>query len=126
MSISEFSSKDLFDSREIDERIDELEGMALEYENGDLDPNLDEDEAEEYDALIAFRDDVGSSEWGYGITFISDDYFEEYAEDLAGDLGLVDRENSMSTYIDWAAWARDCQMDYSSVELDGITFYFRA
>ena len=125
MSISDFSNKDLFDSREIDERIDELECMALESEDGDLDPNLDEEEREEYDALITLRDDCGSSEWEYGVTFIAESYFEEYAQDLAEDLGLVDRENSMSPYIDWAAWARDCQMDYSSVVLDDCMFYFR-
>ena len=117
MSISEFSSKDLFDSREIDERIEELEDVEGE--------DTSEDDSAELNELLTFRDDCGSSEWPYGITFISDDYFEEYAQDLAEDLGLVDRENSMSPYIDWAAWARDCQIDYSTVELDGTTFYFR-
>ena len=116
MSTSDFSTRDMFDSREIDERIDEIES------NDDAD---DADEAEELDALVAFRDDCRSSEWPYGITFIAKSYFEEYAQELAEDLGMVDRENSMSSYIDWAAWARDCQMDYSSVVLDDCMFYFR-
>jgi hypothetical protein len=53
--LNEFAGSDRFDSRDIDERIEELE---------DTD---DADEIEELAELVAFRDDVSSSEWAYGI-----------------------------------------------------------
>jgi len=124
--MSYFAGRDTFDSREVDERIDELEDMAVEGDDGGLNPNLDPDELEELAALVAFRDDVDSGEWPDGIGFIADEAFEDYAQDLAEDCGYVDRDNSMASYIDWAAWARDVQMDYCSADLCGYTYWYRA
>ena len=115
-----------FDSRDVEERIDELEDAAIEAEDGDLDPNLDPDETEELAALIALRDEVDGRDWRDGITFIADSYFEDYAREYADDTGLLSDGGWPFTCIDWEQAARELQYDYSSVELDGYTYWFLA
>lgn len=84
--------QDYFDSRDVIERIEELESMEELF----LDPeSSEEDKAEwtreldnELGQLRAFVDSVGSSEFNDGMTFIADSYFTEYAEELCVDLGI--------------------------------------
>jgi len=117
MSISDFSTLDMFDSRAIDDRIEELDML----DNAD-----DPEDAAELEALLAFRDGAAASEWEYGVTFISDYYFEDYARELAEDTGAVPDDLAWPrTCIDWEQAARELQSDYASVEFDGLTFYFR-
>ena len=129
MSVSDFTNKDVFDSRDIDERIEYFESLIPDPEDGETDTDdepLDEDEREEYAALVAFREDVGSREWSYGITFIFDDYFEEYARELAADIGAIPNDCGWPcTCIDWEQAARELKMDYSCVRFAGAYFYFR-
>ena len=129
MRVSDFSNKDVFDSRDIDELIEYLASLIPDPEDSETDTDdepLDEDEREEYAALVAFRDDVGSREWPYGIAFIHEAYFEEYAREFAADIGaLPDDCGWPCTCIDWEQAARELQYDYSCVTLDGIDFYFR-
>jgi hypothetical protein len=63
----------------------------------------------------------------YDPTLIEDDYFEEYARDLADELGMnIDAQSWPLTYINWERAAEALQMDYSSVEYDGDTYYYRS
>lgn len=60
-------------------------------------------------------------------TLILDSYFEEYAEDLASDIGAIDRNaNWPLNRIDWVAAAEDLQMDYSRLEVGPYTYWRRA
>ena len=66
------------------------------------------------------------SDWEYGEGFIRDSYFVEYAQELADDIGAIDSNAGWPlNNIDWDGAARDLQMDYSAVELDGVTFWTR-
>jgi antirestriction protein len=113
--MSYIQGADTMDSRDIDERIEELEDAE------------DEDEKEELKTLIAFREDVNSREWKYGIQFIRESYFETFAQELAEDIGAMQDCNSWpATCIDWERAARELQMDYSSAELDGDTYLYRS
>jgi hypothetical protein len=121
---------DVFDSRDVIERITEIEA---EYAINDLDfdPDLitDDDDREQYDALIAFRDEAEHyvSDFAFGETFVSEDYFEEYAEEMAYDIGAIDREASWPlNRIDWTAAAEDLKIDYTSFEFFGTTYWARA
>ena len=108
--------RDTLDSRDIQKDIDNLE--EIEERN--------EDEQEELDKLQAFKDSVDSSEWDSGITFISEEYFEEYARDFAEDIGTISKDTQWpATHIDWDAAASELLIDYVAVELDGITYYYR-
>jgi septal ring factor EnvC (AmiA/AmiB activator) len=63
-------------------------------------------------------------DWHYGEALISDDYFEEYAEQLAYDIGAVDPKAHWPTnHIDWEAAAESLQQDYTAVDLFGNTYW---
>lgn len=112
------NSSDTIDSRDVDDRIEEL---------GDLpEESLDDDDKAELAALNKLKEDVDSSEWKYGLQLIRDSYFETHARDLADDIGAIDAKAGWPcNCIDWAQAAKELQYDYSTVEYDGITYWFR-
>lgn len=126
---TEIDTSRSFDSRDIDARIEALQDEREEAETSG-NPNaqpLNEADLEELAALIAFRDEVGSDEWGYGISFIPENDFVDYAEELARDIhgdAIYEGEWPMS-HIDWDAAANSLRMDYSEIDLDGTTFLYR-
>lgn len=100
-----------------------------------LDPeSSEEDKAEwtreldnELGQLRKFAEEVGSSEWPYGMTFIADHHFIDYTEETCKDLGYVsdDLPGFISSNINWAGVADELRVDYSGYELDGNTYYAR-
>src|SRR5438067_2318189 len=51
--------------------------------------------------------------------FIADYNFEDYAQELAEDIGAIGRDNQWPvTCIDWDRAASELQYDYASVEVD--------
>lgn len=128
---------DILDSRDIEKRIEELESdeataalADLIVSNGEItdedETNGDYDDACELAIWRNLRKECEGYGWEYGIGFIREDYFETYAQDLAEDIGVIDRNaNWPLTHIDWESAARDLLVDYTSVEVDGATYYFR-
>ncbi len=118
------NSLDIIDSRNIIARIEELEGMekALSLEGNPM----DEEDAEELTKLKALTEEADSSEWECGVTLISEDYFEEYAQDFAEDIGAIEKGGQWPTnHIDWERAANQLKGDYSEVDFDGVTYYYR-
>ena len=118
--------QDILDSRDVDSRIEELEAERdAAVEDGNPDDFTD---GEELAALVAFRDEADGycSDWQYGVTLIRDSYFKAYAQELADDIGALEKDTQWPyTCIDWDQAARELQMDYSSAELDGVTYWFQ-
>lgn len=113
------NSEDILNSEDIQNRIDDLEEGAA---SGDL----DDDETEELVRLKEFRDELGLPDWTYGETLIRESYFEEYAEQLAEDIGAISRDASWPlTHIDWTEAAEVLKIDYTSADLDGVTYWGR-
>lgn len=92
----------------------------------------DADDAEEYEALRVLLDDLrgrgGDEQWQgdwYPITLIRDRYFTEAMRELCEESG--DLPNGIPSYleIDWEATARNLQVDYTSTEFHGITYWYR-
>ncbi len=87
------------------------------------------DEGQELAKLKAFAEEAASSssDWTYGAPLIHEAYFEDYARQLADDLGLCDDRNAQwpHTCIDWAQAAEELQQDYTSVDFDGETYWVR-
>ena len=55
------------------------------------------------------------------------DDFTDYAQELAEDIGAIDRDAKWPVYcIDWERAARELKMDYASVRVNGTTYYFCA
>lgn len=125
------NSADVLDIRDLIERIEELRGFR-DHATVNAD-SFDADEAAELRTLESFVADMkgygGDHQWEgdwYPVTLIRDSYFEDYAEELAEDIGAINRDASWPLgCIDWAKAARELQMDYSSAEYDGVTYWYR-
>jgi len=111
-----------------DEAIDDA-ALALEDAKDAL-TAWDEDEGQELKTLQALADEAsGCADWQYGETLIRDSYFQQYAEELADDCGMVDAKVSSRwpyTCIDWERAAEELQQDYTSVEYGDVTYWIRS
>jgi antirestriction protein len=132
---------DVIDSRDVIARIEELtderEPLAeavTEAEDADAKAEAEEaladwdsDNGDELKALQSLAKDAeGYSDWEYGATLIRDSYFQTYAEELADDIGAIPKDIAWPcTCIDWERAARELQMDYSSVDFGGVTYWIR-
>jgi seryl-tRNA synthetase len=87
-----------------------------------------DDNAEEFRALQSLADEAsGSPDWEYGETLIRESYFEEYARQLAEDIGAVKGDEGWPhNCIDWEKAARELKYDYFSVDFDGVTYLIRS
>lgn len=108
----------ILDSRSIIERIDALESIETrdDWENAEL--------AE----LIAARDEIepDCSDWQYGEMIIAEWAFEDYARELADDIGAINTDSAWpASFIDWSAAADALKQDYTSADIDGTTWYYR-
>ena len=116
---------DIIDSHNVIARIDDLE-----TERKDATDKSEFDESDEGQELTALKkltkQGEDFSDWKYGITLIRDSYFEQYAQELAEDIGAIQPNLSWPyTCIDWKLAARDLQFDYSALEFDGVTYWAR-
>src|SRR5689334_22116322 len=86
------------------------------------------DEAAELKALQSLAEEAEgyAADWKHGETLIRDSYFKTYAQELADDIGAIDANASWPmSCIDWDQAARELQMDYTSVDFDGVTYWVR-
>lgn len=136
------NSTDVIDSRDVIERIGELEGELDVFcdeneipdsERGNTNNEKwmdweDSSEGQELKVLLALQSEAeGSPDWQYGEQLIRDSYFEEYAQELAEDCGMVERDVKWPyTCIDWEKAARELQYDYSIVNFDGVDYWIRS
>lgn len=115
-----FSRQDTFDSRDALRRINELE---------DEEETLEEDEAaelKEWRELVEETTGYAGDTWRDGIQFISEDYFEKYAEQLADEIGAIDSKATWPlNHIDWTAAAEALKQDYTSTDIHGNEFWYR-
>ena len=136
------------DTRDLQEQIDNLESEIedLNEDLEDLDKDLDmcgsdfelltvQDEIEKgKEQLQDLRDELqplldlkyeNIPKWYDGATLIPESGWEEYVEDLLKDIGYIDRDFPYWIVIDWAATADNVAADYSTVDYDGDTYYYR-
>ena len=69
-------------------------------------------------------DEQWRGDW-YPITLIRDTYFVEYVTELVSDIGDIPRDLPSYIVIDWEATASNIQHDYTSVDIDGVDYWFR-
>lgn len=146
------NSQDIMDSRDVIARIEELKTeVTYGFEADDELPEFDTlyptpaseamtesfgalcnekgvgDEFSELLILLEFADEAEAApEWIHGETLIRDSYFEDYARDLADDIGAIKSDAGWpNSFIDWEAAADALRMDYCSAEFDGVTYLFR-
>lgn len=131
--MADFSTApDYFDSREVIERIEELESFLensedTELSDADRAEALAEFDREEYDALIALRDDADGNipDWEYGETFISEDSFTDHMRELLSDVGYIPADLPSWIVINWEETVDNMKVDYTEFEFLGTTYYAR-
>lgn len=124
---------DTFDIRDVIERFEELESLKDDHELEPDGGHFSDDESTELKAIESFLDDVkgygGDEQWRgdwYPVTFIRDSYFITYAEELADDIGAVDNDAKWPlNHIDWESAANALKDDYSEVDIQGETYWYR-
>lgn len=126
---------DIMDTRDITVRIQELkdewsevtendfEDYNLSYD--DLKVGLSEEDAEELLALMELQEEAGSSYFDNEESFISDEYFTEYAQDMIKEVGYISAEVPSWIEIDWERTAQNVRVDYTSFEFRGTTYWIR-
>ena len=134
-----YAGQDYIDSRDVIKAIDELESLYSdeleELEDDDTSQERVEeihqecgDELEELRKLreLAEEGEQYAGDWEHGATLIHESVFTEYAQELAYDIGAVDRNGGWPTaHIDWEAAAEELKRDCSEVEFDGETYAVR-
>ena len=140
-------SKKYLDTRDLDERLTELEGFsdmvdsaktllaeaeeskdesAITAAEEELDTaRLDFGEGEEAELKVLqdLRDKVGS-EWSDGVTLIPESEFVAYCRELLEDCGDIPKNLPHYITIDWDDTADNIKVDYSEIEYDGDTYLF--
>ena len=136
------------DTRDLQEQIDNLE-LEIEDLNEDLEDlekdlgmcgskhelRTTQDEIEKgKEQLQDLRDELQPlldlkvediPDWDYGAILIPESDWEEYVEDLLKDCGYISNDVPWWIVIDWAATADNVAADYSTVDYDGDTYYYR-
>lgn len=87
----------------------------------------DESEIEELIYWVEFKEEgEGYSDWIHGATFIADEHFQDYAQELAEEIGAINRNESWpNNCIDWEQAANELKQDYTAIEVDGDTYWVR-
>lgn len=115
---------DVIDVRDIIARVEELEPQVDTIGEGEHIAEWNMLTRILYELKGYGGDEQWRGDW-YPITLIDDRYFVEYVQDLLDDCGELPRDLPHYIEIDWRATARNIQTDYSSVEVDGRTYWYR-
>lgn len=118
---------DVIDVRDIIGRVKSLRNER------DFEEQLTDEDVAELDMLEGILSElagyVGDEEFDgnwYPVALVYDAYFQEYAQNLAEECGIVDTiARWPMNCIDWEQAARELQMDYSSIEIRGFTYWYR-
>lgn len=86
------------------------------------------EEIKELASLRAVADQgEGYGDWAHGEALIRDSYFVTYAQELADDIGAIDRNAQWPVnHIDWDAAAEELKVDYTEIDFDGVTYWMRS
>lgn len=126
---------DYIDIRDIIARVEELEILQSEYEDGGNESPWEDVEgglADEFDMLNEILSELrgrgGDHQWRgdwYPVTLIRDSHFEDYCDECLEDWGIVMEDLPSFVVIDREATAENMKADYSSVEIDGTEYWYR-
>lgn len=125
------------DTRDLQERLEELEGERTDLQEAVNDAEGEEekqtaheeldvwegDNLEELEALRELKDEV--SEWDDGNTLVPKDDWLDYVEEMLKDCGDLPRNLPWYIEIDWEKTAENIEQDYGTVDYLGTTYYYR-
>ena len=123
-------SADIIDVRDIIARVEELEQEreGLDIADPEQDANLAAEHCQLANVLAELAGYGGDEQWRgdwYPVTLVCDSHFTDYARELLEDCGTIPRDLPGWVEIDWDATARNVRMDYTAIEIDGVTYWYR-
>lgn len=139
--------EELQDEREtLKDELEEATDCVKSHHNDELDENgtytehdeyrrckqelldWDEENKVELDELLALVEQAeGYGDWSHGETLILESYFEDYAKELAEDIGSINKDATWpNNHIDWEAAADELKQDYTEVDFGGETYLMRS
>ena len=121
---------DIIDSRNVIARIEELQEEGAKVFNEETAEEIEQETEEqaELKGLTDLQEEASSSpDWPYGEALIRDSYFKRYAQEFAKDTGALDGPRHWpNNCIDWDQATDELQMDYTSVDFSGVTYWIRS
>mgnify|MGYP006892914985 FL=1 len=130
-------SADVIDVRDIIARVLELRGERDEYNDEMGSPDAWDGVPDGEPEELALLEDIRAGLAGYGgdekfegdrypAQLIADSYFQEYAQNLAEDCGMVDTNARWPmSCIDWEQAALELQMDYNYIQIHDSSYWYR-
>ena len=83
-----------------------------------------QEEINQITCIDEVEDEIGS-EFDFGVTLIPEDDFTDYVEDLLKGCGYISDDFPSWIEIDWEATAENVKQDYSELEYEGGTYFYR-
>jgi hypothetical protein len=122
---TDLTDEEIEELQELQEALDEAQGLLDDFEKFD-----DKEELDMLKEIVSQGEDC--SDWSYGTNLIHDDYFTEYTEELVHDCYEMPKELSEGKWpwchvkMDWDAAAEELKSDYTTIEVNGETYYIRS
>lgn len=136
------NTQDVIDSRDIIERIEDLETEIADIEEKTVDAGLNpQDVSGDYDDLVselaalkalAAECEGYASDWTYGEQLIRRSYFVEYIAELIDDCYDLPAQLKSGEWpyrhvkIDVEAAADEAEQDYTAVDFNGVEYFIRS
>lgn len=115
------------DTRDLAKRQSEIESEIEEIEESTPTQERLEDREELQEELSEIEAIEGyCADFKYGETLIPEEDFEDYARELAEDLGSISDDATWpANCIDWKRAALELSQDYTLIEYQGTSYYVR-
>jgi hypothetical protein len=124
---------DIIDVRDIIARVEDLESVIDTAPEDNIWTLEEQAEANrERIALEAILDELkgygGDEQWRgdwYPVTLIRGKYFTRYVQDMLDDLGVIPKDFPHYVVIAWDSTASNIRLDYTSIAINGATYWYR-
>ena len=124
------NTQDVIDSREIIDRIEDLEGRIEDLEYIE-EPSSEE--AQELAILLKVQEQAEDcADYQYGEVLIRESYFTDYIKELIDDCYELPKEFNSGAWpwrhmtLDYEAAANEAKDDYTWIDFDGVTYLIRS
>ena len=86
-----------------------------------------QEEINQITCIDEVEDEIGSEfDFDFGVTLIPEDDSTDYVENLLKGCGYISDDFPSWIEIDWEATAENVKQDYSELEYEGETYFYRA
>lgn len=119
---------DTIDVRDIIARVEELDAEIDATEPTALNNETIQERSALLEILAELVGNGGDEKWRgdwYPVTLISERTFEDHVRELLEDCGTIPKDLPWFVAIDWETTAQHIQGDYTPVEIDGSTYWYR-